>query len=160
MCHAGLLPAICCDSELFCEDLIAELWQPHMQSLLLHFHSASMQITQSPGDTQGLQPVSAVVPDLACDPRHRVAADAVAATSLKTFKSANEPKAAFLYKIVAFARSVVQQTVGSEMCQSQVHQHSVIPLQDVGRDWAAAFMASLSFKPLLNCRRLCAGGHD
>tara|TARA_B100001063_G_scaffold79986_1_gene74383 strand:- start:172 stop:333 length:162 start_codon:yes stop_codon:yes gene_type:complete len=53
----------------------------------------------------------------------------------------------------------VKQTVGTEMRQSEVHQHSVIALQDVLRDRSAAFMLSLKLKSSLNCRRLRVGGH-
>tara|TARA_B100000900_G_scaffold409438_1_gene425374 strand:- start:2548 stop:3045 length:498 start_codon:yes stop_codon:yes gene_type:complete len=130
-----------------------------MQSPLLRFHSPGMQITESPGDSHRLQPVSSVMPDLAGDPRHRIAADAVAATGLKTLNSSDQPIAAFLHQIVAFTGTVVQQTVGTEMCQPEVHQHSVIALQDVLRDRSAAFMLSLTFKSSLNCRRLRGVGH-
>ena len=99
------------------------------------------------------------MPDLAGDPRHRIAADAVAATGLKTLNSSDQPIAAFLHQIVAFTGTVVQQTVGTEMCQPEVHQHSVIALQDVARDRAAAFMASLTLKSSLSYSRLSFGGH-
>ena len=138
---------------------MSELWQLCMLSLLLHFPPSGMQISQSPGDPHRLQPVSAVMHDLACDPRYRVTADAVAATGLKTFNSSDQPIAAFLHEIVAFTGTVLQQTVGSEMRQSQVHQHSVIALQDVARDRAAAFMASLTLKSSLSYSRLSFGGH-
>tara|TARA_Y100000766_G_scaffold43306_1_gene33316 strand:- start:340 stop:651 length:312 start_codon:yes stop_codon:yes gene_type:complete len=102
VCQTGLSPAISADSELLCEILIAEQQQPCMQSPLLRFHPTGMQITESPGDSHCLQPVSSVMPDLASDPRHRVAADAVAATGLKTLHSSDQPIAAFLHQIVAF----------------------------------------------------------
>ena len=66
--------------------------------------------------------------DLAGDPRHRVAADAVAATGLVTLQSADQPIAALLNQIVAFTGSVVQHAVGTKMSQAQVHQNSVIPV--------------------------------
>jgi len=157
--HTGRSPSIRFDTELFREHLVAELGQTGMQSTLLHFQPACMQITQSPWDSQGMQPVSAVMPDLACDSRHRVAADAVAAASFITLKGADQPEAALLHQIVAFTGSVEHQTVGTEMGQAQVHQNSVIALQDVDRDRATPLTASLTLKLSLKGDRWCAEGH-
>lgn len=122
-----------------------------MTPSFLFFHSARMQISQSPWDSQKVQPVSAVMPDLSSDPRHRVAADPVAAVGLKILHRADQSIAAFLNEIIVFAAAVVQQAVGSEVRKSKVLQHGVISLQDPGWDPAAMFMAALTLQPFLNC---------
>ena len=116
-------------------------------------------VTKSPGNAQGMETISAEVSDLARDSRHRVAADAVAAAGFITLKGADQPVAALLHQIVAFTGSVEHQTVGTEMGQAQVHQNSVIALQDVDRDLATPLTASLTLKLSLKGDRWYAEGH-
>ena len=130
-----------------------------MQPAVPQFHSTSVQLTKSPGNAQGMETISAEVTDLARDPRHRVAADAVTATGIKGFKSPDQPVAGFLHEIVAFAETVVLQTVGTVVSQSKVHQDRVISVPGFSVNPSPLFMAALPLQLLLNSRRLCSGGH-
>tara|TARA_Y100000589_G_scaffold318304_1_gene345611 strand:- start:141 stop:641 length:501 start_codon:yes stop_codon:yes gene_type:complete len=157
--HAGFSPATRFNAELCSELLISEQRQSGMQSSVLQFHSTGMQLTQSPGNAQGMETVSAEMTDLACDPRHCKAADAMTATGLKAIKSPDQPVAGLLHEIVAFTGSAVQQTVGAEVCQSKVHQDCSIPSLNVSGDPSAAFMASLTLEQLMNRRGVWSVGH-
>ena len=130
-----------------------------MQPAVPQFHSTSVQLTKSPGNAQGMETISAEVTDLARDPRHRVAADAVTATGIKGFKSPDQPVAGFLHEIVAFAETVVLQTVGTVVSQSKVHQDRVISVPGFSGNPSPLFVAALPLELLLNSRRLCSGGH-
>ena len=98
--------------------------------------------------------------DLARDSRHREAADAMPATGFKGVKSKDQPESGFLHEIVAFTGSVVQQTVGTEMGQSEVHQDRLIPVLDLSGYSSSAFMTSLTFELPVNCCRIRSGGHQ